>query len=163
MIITRTPLRMSFVGGGSDLPAYYEKFGGAVISTAIDKYVFVTVNKKFDDALRLSYSKTELVKSVSEIEHTIVRAALTHVGITGGLEITSIGWGLQAPLQSACCMLCTPIWASMSHLTGLETKVVILKLILAVLRLESRISLQLPLVASILSDFIVTELLWSTH
>ena len=90
MIITRTPLRMSFVGGGSDLPAYYEKFGGAVISTAIDKYVFVTVNKKFDDALRLSYSKTELVKSVSEIEHTIVRAALTHVGITGGLEITSI-------------------------------------------------------------------------
>ena len=90
MIITRTPLRMSFVGGGSDLPAYYEKFGGAVISTAIDKYVFVTVNKKFDDALRISYSKTELVKSVSEIEHTIVRAALTHVGITGGLEITSI-------------------------------------------------------------------------
>lgn len=90
MIITRTPLRMSFVGGGSDMPAYYEKFGGAVISTAIDKYVFITVNKKFDDDIRISYSKTEEVKQVGEIEHSIVRAALTKAGITGGVEITTI-------------------------------------------------------------------------
>ncbi len=90
MIITRTPLRMSFVGGGSDLPSYYEKFGGAVVSTSIDKYVFVTVNKKFDDAIRLSYSKTENVQSVGEIEHSIVRAALNMTGIDGGIEITTI-------------------------------------------------------------------------
>ena len=90
MIITRTPLRMSFVGGGSDMPAYYEKFGGAVVSTAIDKYVFITVNKKFDDDIRISYSRTEEVKQVGEIEHSIVRAALNKVGIAGGVEITTI-------------------------------------------------------------------------
>ncbi len=81
---------MSFVGGGSDLPAYYEQFGGAVVSTAIDKYVFVTINKKFDDAIRLSYSKTETVQRVGEIEHSLVRAALTLAGISGGVEITTI-------------------------------------------------------------------------
>ena len=90
MIISQTPLRMSFVGGGSDLPAYYRQHGGAVISTAIDKYVYVTVNRKFDDWIRLSYSKTEEVKSVSEIEHKIVRATLNKLGIAGGIEITSI-------------------------------------------------------------------------
>ena len=59
MIISKTPLRMSFVGGGSDLPSYYQRFGGAVVSTTIDQYVYVTVNKKFDDNIRLSYSITE--------------------------------------------------------------------------------------------------------
>lgn len=90
MIITSTPLRMSFVGGGSDLPAYYEGFGGAVVSTAIDKYVFVTINRKFDDAIRISYSKTENVGTVAEIEHGLVRAALNLLHIRGGLEITTI-------------------------------------------------------------------------
>ena len=59
MIISKTPLRMSFVGGGSDLPFYYKKMGGAVLSTTIDKYIYVTVNKKFDNDIRLSYSITE--------------------------------------------------------------------------------------------------------
>lgn len=81
---------MSFVGGGSDLPAYYEQFGGAVISTAINKYVFVTINKKFDQDIRVSYSKTENVQHVAEIEHELVRASLNLLGISGGLEITTI-------------------------------------------------------------------------
>jgi D-glycero-alpha-D-manno-heptose-7-phosphate kinase len=90
MIISKTPLRMSFVGGGSDLPVFYRKFGGAVVSTAIDKFVYITVNKKFDDRIRLSYSKTEEVSSVNRIEHPLVREALKMLGIPGGIEITSI-------------------------------------------------------------------------
>ena len=90
MIISQTPLRMSFAGGGSDLPAFYRAHGGAVISTAIDKYVYVTVNKKFDEWIRVSYSKTEEVRSVAELDHKIVRAALGKRGIAGGVEITSV-------------------------------------------------------------------------
>lgn len=90
MIISRTPLRMSFVGGGSDLPAFYRTFGGAVLSSAIDKYVYVNVNKKFDDGIRVGYSRNEEVDSVEKIEHRLVRATLQHVGIAGGLEITTI-------------------------------------------------------------------------
>ncbi len=90
MIISRTPLRMSFTGGGSDMPAFYQKYGGAVISTAIDKYVFVNVNKKFDDGIRIAYSKTEEVNCVAEIEHRLVRASMEHLGLSGGIEITTI-------------------------------------------------------------------------
>jgi D-glycero-alpha-D-manno-heptose-7-phosphate kinase len=90
MIISKTPLRMSFVGGGSDLPVFYRKFGGAVVSTAINKFVYVTVNKKFDDRIRLSYSKTEDAKSADKIKHPLVREAMQMLGIRGGVEITSI-------------------------------------------------------------------------
>jgi D-glycero-alpha-D-manno-heptose-7-phosphate kinase len=90
MIISRTPLRMSFVGGGSDLPAFYRRFGGAVVSTAIDKSVYVTVNAKFDHHIRVSYSKTEEVDRVSRIRHPLVREALKLAGVEGGIEITSI-------------------------------------------------------------------------
>jgi D-glycero-alpha-D-manno-heptose-7-phosphate kinase len=90
MIISKTPLRMSFVGGGSDLPVFYRKYGGAVVSTAINKFVYVTVNKKFDDRIRLSYSKTEDAKSAEKIKHPLVREALQMLGIRGGVEITSI-------------------------------------------------------------------------
>lgn len=90
MIISRTPLRMSFVGGGSDLPAFYRKYGGAVVSTAIDKYVYVTVNKKFDDWIRVSYSKTEEVSSVEQIEHRLVKECLRKLQINGGIEITTV-------------------------------------------------------------------------
>lgn len=90
MIITQTPLRMSFAGGGSDLPAYYRKFGGAVVSTAIDKYVYVNVNKKFDNHVRVAYSRTEEVESASQLKHDIVRETLQKLGIEGGIEITSI-------------------------------------------------------------------------
>jgi D-glycero-alpha-D-manno-heptose-7-phosphate kinase len=90
MIISKTPLRMSFVGGGSDLPVFYRKFGGAVVSTAIDKFVYVTVNKKFDDRIRVSYAKTEEAATPDKIKHPLVREALKMLGITGGVEITSI-------------------------------------------------------------------------
>lgn len=91
MIISRTPMRMSFVGGGSDLPAYYRQHGGgAVVSTAVNKYVYVTVNEKFDDAIRVSYSKTEEVSSVAEIQHKIVRETMFYLALKGGVEITSI-------------------------------------------------------------------------
>jgi D-glycero-alpha-D-manno-heptose-7-phosphate kinase len=87
MIISRTPLRMSFVGGGSDIHAYYQHGFGAVISTTINKYVYITVNRRFTDNIRVAYSKVEYVKSVAEIEHNLVREALKLVGLTKGLEI----------------------------------------------------------------------------
>jgi D-glycero-alpha-D-manno-heptose-7-phosphate kinase len=90
VIISRTPLRVSFVGGGSDLAQFYRRNGGAVVSAAIDKYIYVNVNKKFDDGIRVAYSKNEEVKHVADIEHRLVRAALEHVGISGGIEITTI-------------------------------------------------------------------------
>lgn len=90
MIISQTPLRISFLGGGSDLPSYYRKKRGAVLSTSIDKWVYVTVSRKFDQAIRVSYSKTEEVENVSSIEHPLVREALAMLGINGGIEITSV-------------------------------------------------------------------------
>jgi D-glycero-alpha-D-manno-heptose-7-phosphate kinase len=90
MIISRTPLRMSFVGGGSDLSAYYEHESGAVVSTAIDKYIYITVNPKFDRKVRASYSVTEIVDGVDDLKHELIREALKLVGIDGGIEITSI-------------------------------------------------------------------------
>jgi len=90
MIISRTPLRMSFVGGGSDLPSFYRKFGGAVVSTAIDKFVYLTLNPKFDHRIRVSYSRTEEADTVAEIQHPLVREAMTLLNCPGGLEITSI-------------------------------------------------------------------------
>jgi len=90
MIISRTPLRMSFVGGGSDLPEFYRQHGGAVLSTAIDKYIYINLNKKFDNGIRLAYSVTEEVSSVNDIRHALVRESMKYLGIDGGLEITTI-------------------------------------------------------------------------
>jgi D-glycero-alpha-D-manno-heptose-7-phosphate kinase len=90
MIITRTPLRMSFVGGGSDIFDFHRLEKGAVISTAIDKFVYVTINKKFDEHIRVSYSKTEEVSSTNDIEHPLVRACLNFTNVRGGIEVTSI-------------------------------------------------------------------------
>jgi len=89
MIVTKTPLRMSFVGGGSDLPVFYRRFGGAVVSTAINKFVYLTINQKFDHKIRLCYSRVEEPASVAKIKHPLVREALQMVGITGGIEIMS--------------------------------------------------------------------------
>lgn len=93
MIISRTPFRISFAGGGTDLKDFYEKEYGTVISTTIDKYMFITVNslsRFYNHKIRVSYSKTELVKNVEEINHPVVRKALKLVGIDGGIEITSM-------------------------------------------------------------------------
>ena len=90
MIVSRAPLRISFLGGGSDLPAYYREKGGAVLSTSVDKYMYVTVNQKFDNNIRLSYSITENESSIQQIKHPIVRNTLELLDIQGGVEITSI-------------------------------------------------------------------------
>lgn len=88
MIISKTPLRMSFAGGGSDLRDYYQHDHGAVVSSAIDKYVYITVNKKYTDIIRVGYSITEHVKKVKDIKHNLVREALKIVGITKpGIDI----------------------------------------------------------------------------
>lgn len=81
---------MSFVGGGSDLPVFARRFGGAVVSTAINQFVYVTVNRKFDEKVRVSYSRTEEARSVDRIRHPLVREAMKLLGLAGGLEITSI-------------------------------------------------------------------------
>ncbi len=81
---------MSFVGGGSDLPVFYRKFGGAVVSTAINQFVYITVNKKFDQKIRVSYSRTEEARTVAHIKHPLVREAMKLIGLEGGLEITSV-------------------------------------------------------------------------
>lgn len=87
MIISKTPLRMSFVGGGSDLKAYYQHGYGSVVSTAIDKFVYITVNKRFTDHIRVGYSKIEYVEDADDIEHNLVREALKMTGITNGIEV----------------------------------------------------------------------------
>jgi len=90
MIISRTPLRVSFAGGGTDIPDYYRTGYGAVTSSTIRKYMYVTVNRRFDKDLRVSYSKTEIVDHVDKLEHGIVREALKKVGLTEGVEVTTI-------------------------------------------------------------------------
>ncbi|HTD67824.1 MAG TPA: GHMP kinase [Candidatus Limnocylindria bacterium] len=90
MIISRTPLRMSFVGGGSDLPSFHRRFGGAVVSTAVNKFVYITLNEKFDHRVRVSYSRTEEADTVAEIQHPLVRESMTLLDIRGGIEITSV-------------------------------------------------------------------------
>ena len=90
MIITRTPLRISLAGGGSDFPAAYRGASGAVVATAIDKYMYITVNRKFDERIRASYSITEMVDRVEDLKHELIREALRMTGIGGGIEITSI-------------------------------------------------------------------------
>ena len=90
MIITRTPFRVSFVGGGSDLKDFYSQNGyGAVVSTAINKYMYIAIHPYFHDKIRLKYSKTEDVKSIDEIQHPIVRECLKKVQIENGIEIAS--------------------------------------------------------------------------
>ena len=90
MIVTRTPLRMSFIGGGSDLPAFYRRHGGAVVSTAVNKYVYVSVNRKFDGGIRLAYSKTEEVERLEHVEHRLFKATFERLGVSGGVEVTTI-------------------------------------------------------------------------
>lgn len=92
MIISRTPFRVSFVGGGTDLPSFYSRHreGGAVISMAVSRYVYITVNRRFDETLRLSYSKTEIVDQLDGVKHPLFREALRATGVKRGIEATSI-------------------------------------------------------------------------
>jgi D-glycero-alpha-D-manno-heptose-7-phosphate kinase len=90
MIISQTPLRISFVGGGTDMPSYYENTPGMVISTTIDKYLFVIINERFDDRIYINYMKKEIVNDVNEIEHELVREAMKMTGVVKGVEITML-------------------------------------------------------------------------
>jgi D-glycero-alpha-D-manno-heptose-7-phosphate kinase len=90
VIISQTPLRVSFFGGGTDLKEYYSLNGGAVLSSAIDKYIYIIIKARYDELIVLNYSEREKVSCVSEIKHNIFREALRISGITAGVEITSI-------------------------------------------------------------------------
>ena len=90
MIVVRSPFRLSFVGGGSDLPSFYERHPGSVLSTAIDKYIYLNIHQKFEEGYRIAYSQVEDVKSRDQISHPIVRNALKLLNIETPLEITSI-------------------------------------------------------------------------
>jgi D-glycero-alpha-D-manno-heptose-7-phosphate kinase len=125
MIITRTPLRISFAGGGSDLPAFYEQEQGAVVSTAIDKYIYITVNPKFDHKIRASYSVTEIVDTIDKLKHELIREALHLLGVKEGIEITSIsdipsrGTGLGSS-SSYTVGLLNALYAYRGHMAGAE-------------------------------------------
>lgn len=90
MIISRTPLRISFVGGGTDLPDFYEEHGGAVVSTTIDKWVRVIVAARFEGDIRASYSRTEIVPRASDLQHELMREALRVTGLPRGLDIITL-------------------------------------------------------------------------
>ncbi|MCP4426384.1 MAG: GHMP kinase [Chloroflexi bacterium] len=91
MHIIQAPLRVSLFGGGTDFPAYYMEHGGCVLTSAIDKYIFVTIKKRFDDKLRIGWTRTEMVDSIDEIQHELIREALRLTGIESGVEITTMG------------------------------------------------------------------------
>ena len=90
MIVTQTPLRLSFFGGGTDFPDYYRLDGGAVLTTAIDKYVYVIVKERFDDDIYINYSIKEIVQSVDAVRHDLVREAMRIAGVDRGVEITTL-------------------------------------------------------------------------
>lgn len=90
MIISQTPFRVSFAGGGTDLPAFYEREYGAVFSVAIQHHMYVTVHKRFEDNVRISYSQTELADTVDAIQHELVREAMKSTQSVGPIEVTTI-------------------------------------------------------------------------
>lgn len=90
MIITQTPLRISLFGGGTDFRDYYEHEGGCVLTSAIDKYIYVIIKERFDDLIRVGYTRTEMVESVDQVQHELVREAMRLTGITKGVEIATM-------------------------------------------------------------------------
>jgi D-glycero-alpha-D-manno-heptose-7-phosphate kinase len=88
MIISKTPLRLSLAGGGTDLPEYYSQYGSHIVTSAIDKHIYIFVKKWFEPAIRISYSKTEIVNKINQIQHPFVRESLRYFKIKSNLEIT---------------------------------------------------------------------------
>lgn len=91
MIIVQTPLRVSLFGGGTDFPSFFMEEGGCALSSAIDKYIFVTIKERFDDKLRVGYTKTEMVDEIDQIQHELIRESFRLTGIERGVEITTMG------------------------------------------------------------------------
>lgn len=90
MVISKTPLRVSFVGGGTDLPTFSREHGGAVLSAAIDKWVRVGVAPRFEGNVRVSYSRTELVERADDLEHELIREAMRRTGLSRGIEVITL-------------------------------------------------------------------------
>lgn len=90
MIVSRTPFRISLLGGGSDLREYYRTRPGFVVSTAISRYMYVTVNRRFDETIRASYTTTEIVERLDDLHHVLIRECMRMTGVTSGVEVTTI-------------------------------------------------------------------------
>ena len=91
LVMSRTPLRISFVGGGSDFSSYYKKVGyGCVISSTIDKYVYIVLHNRYDKLIRASYSKTEVVKNINDLSHELIRESLRIYNVDNSIEVVSI-------------------------------------------------------------------------
>jgi D-glycero-alpha-D-manno-heptose-7-phosphate kinase len=90
LIVTRTPFRLSLGGGGTDLPAYYTQYGGFFISGAVNSYMHIVLNDRFEPGIRVSYSRTEIVESAEQIRHPIVRETLMHLNFKDRIEIVSL-------------------------------------------------------------------------
>lgn len=90
MFISRTPLRVSLLGGGTDFPSYYHEHGGLCLSTTIDKYVYVIVKRRHDDTIRVSHTQTEIVDNLVDLQHDLIREAMRLTGVTGGVEILTV-------------------------------------------------------------------------
>ena len=90
MVISKTPLRISFAGGGTDFREYYRERPGRVLSMAISRYMYVTVNRRWDDAIRVAYTRTEVVRHIGDLQHDLIREAMKVAGVTRGVEITTI-------------------------------------------------------------------------
>lgn len=127
MLVTRTPFRISFVGGGSDMSSYYERKFGAVISTSINKYMYISIHKKFEKGFRIAYSKIEEVNKVSEIEHSIVRNTLNLLNLEDQLEISSIadipGHGTGLGSSSSYCVGLLKALTEMNNLDYSKEKI----------------------------------------
>lgn len=91
MIVVQTPLRISLMGGGTDFRQFFLSEEGCVISSAIDKYIYVIIKQRYDNQIRVGYTRTELVQDVDEIQHDLVRECLRYTGISGGVEISTMG------------------------------------------------------------------------
>jgi len=91
LIIVQTPLRISFFGGGTDFPSFFMEEGGCVLTSAIDKFIFLSIKERFDAKLRVGYTRTEMVDGIDEIQHELIREALRITGISSGVEITTMG------------------------------------------------------------------------
>jgi len=131
MIIVQTPLRVSFFGGGTDIPSYYLHEGGCVLSSAIDKYIFVSIKTRFDDKIRVGYTETELVDHVDELQHDLIREAIRITGVNHGVEITTMGdipsAGSRHCMHFRASMLPPSVWRvrhAKSKLTFLENRLV---------------------------------------
>lgn len=90
MIITQTPLRISLLGGGTDFRDFFNKHGGCVLTSAIDKYIYVIMKKRFDDKIRVGWTRTEMVDNVHELQHELVQASLLKTGIHKQIEISTM-------------------------------------------------------------------------